>query len=103
MLIDFDPSVEDVLMPAELAMKFMVWVGYFNGMDLEKGKSFSRYEGFSAKDAERLDRLQDVLFRCFEPESVGAAMRSLKQARNNSEPCPFSEESLNELFGKRAR
>ena len=42
MLIDFDPTVEDVLMPAELAMKFM-----------------------------------------------------------NGEPCPFSEESLNEIFGTR--
>jgi len=98
-MIDFDPSVKDVLMPQDLAMKFMIWAGYYNGLDLVKGQSFARFGKFSGSDVERLDRLQTVLFKCFQQESVSAAMRSIRQARINGEPCPFPEESLNELFG----
>lgn len=31
-MIDFDPSVKDVLMPSDLAMKFMIWAAFFNGL-----------------------------------------------------------------------
>jgi len=99
-MIDFDPNVEDVLMPQDLAMKFMIWAGYYNGLSLEKGKSFGRFGKFTGSDILRLDRLQNVLFKCFDAPSVESAMKSIKQAKINGEQCPFSEESLNELFGK---
>ena len=91
-------------MPQDVAMKFMIWAGYYNGLELQKGSSFSRFTRngrplFSMADAERLDRLQDVLFKCFDCVSVSRSMESLRKAKELGEPCPFSEESLNELFG----
>lgn len=104
-MIDFDPETQIALMPQDVAMKFMVWAGYYNGLDLEEGSSFKRFlkDGrplFAKADAERLDRLQDVLFKCFDCVSVSRAMANLKKAKETGEPCPFPEESLDELFGK---
>ena len=104
-MIDFDPKTQIALMPQDVAMKFMTWASYYNGLDLVPGKSFSSFfdDGkplFSKEDAARLDRLKDVLFKCFEPTSVASATAALKRAKELGEPCPYSEESLNALFGK---
>lgn len=103
-MIDFDPSTQIALMSQYIAMKFMIWEGYYNGLELQEGSSFSRFMRngrplFAKADAERLDRLQDVLFKCFDCVSVSRSMASLKKAKEIGEPCPYSEESLNELFG----
>lgn len=104
-MIDFDPERQIAIMPQDLAMKFMVWAGFYNSLELSPCKSFSRFSRngkalFSKADSDRLDRLQKVLFDCFEPASISSAMESLKKAKDSGEPCPFPEESLNELFGK---
>ena len=103
-MIDFDPSNQIALMSQDIAMKFMIWAGYYNGLELQEGSSFSRFMRngrslFAKADAERLDRLQDVLFKCFDCVSVSRSMASLKKAKELGEPCPFTEESLNALFG----
>ena len=102
-MIDFDPTTQIALMPQDVAMKFMIWAGYYNGLELQEGSSFSRFTRngrplFAKADAERLDRLQDVLFKCFDCVSVSRSMASLKKAKVLGEPCPFTEESLNLLF-----
>ena len=104
-MIDFDPNTQEALMPADTAMKFMTWAGYYNGLDLVPGKSFADFKRdgrslFAKSDAERLDRLTGVLFKCFEPASVANAMAVLKHAKALGEPCPFPEESLDSLFGR---
>lgn len=104
MMIDFDPNTQIALMPQDVAMKFMTWASYYNGLDLLPGKSFACFSRngkplFAKADAERLDRLKSVLFKCFEPASVANATASLKRARELGEPCPFPEESLNAIFG----
>jgi len=99
-MIDFDPNIEDVLMPQDLAMKFMIWAGYYNDLTLMPDCSFGRFGKFTGADILRLDRLQSVLFKCFDSASVDAAMKNIRQAKINGEQCPFSEDSLNELFGK---
>ena len=103
-MIDFDPNTQIALMPQDIAMKFMIWASYYNGLELQEGGSFSRFRKkgrplFAKADAERLDRLQDVLYKCFDCVSVSRSMASLKKARELGEPCPFTEESLNALFG----
>lgn len=98
-MIDFDPKQGDVLMSQDVAMKFIIWAVYFKGLELDRGKSFARFEKFSPSDVERLDRLQVALFKCFEPESVKAASENLKKAKESGEVCPFPEEYLNSLFG----
>lgn len=91
-------------MSADTAMKFMVWASYYNEIELSPGKSFTdcSKDGkpmFGKKDAGRLDRLKDALFKCFEPSSVASAMSAMQKAKEYGEPCPFTEESLNDLFG----
>lgn len=103
-MIDFDPNTQDALMPADTAMRFMTWASYYNGLDLTPGKSFADFSRngkrlFAKEEAARLDRLKGVLFKCFEPVSVANATAALKRAKALGEPCPFTEASLNALFG----
>ena len=103
-MIDFNPDTQDALMPADTAMRFMTWASYYNGLDLTPWKSFADFSRngkrlFAKEDAARLDRLKGVLFKCFEPASVANATAALKRAKELGEPCPFTEESLNALFG----
>ena len=91
-------------MPADTAMKFMIWASYYNGLELAPEVSFADMtrDGkhlFGEEDAARLDRLKDVLFKCFEACSVSKSIAAMKKAKEVGEQCPFSEESLNALFG----
>lgn len=88
-------------MSQDLAMKFLVWSAYYNGIVPDADTSFSSYGCFSSTDAQRLDRIKDALFKCFGSASVAGACAQLMKAKQLGETCPFSEASLNELFGSR--
>lgn len=100
-MIDFDPKTQEAFLSQDLAMKFLVWAAYYNGIVPEENRSFGTYGLFADIDAQRLDRIKDALFKCFGSASVAAACAQMKKAKQLGEPCPFGEESLNELFGKR--
>jgi len=99
-MIDFNPNEGEVLMSQDIAMKFMVWAGYYNDLVLEPGMSFARFGKFTGADIYRLDNIQNVLFKCFDPASVARSMNSIRRAKACGEQCPYSEESLNGIFGK---
>ena len=106
-MIDFDPRTQEAIMTPDVAMKFLIWAAYFNGIEPEPSKSFGSYmkKGsgtplFSQADAERLDRLKEALFKCFDAPSVARSVAQLKQAKVNGEQCPFPEDMLNMMFGK---
>ncbi|MCQ2229299.1 MAG: hypothetical protein MJZ13_06095 [Bacteroidales bacterium] len=104
-MIDFDPTTQDIIMPPDMAMRFLIWAAYFNGIEPMVGKSFADYANgsgekmFAAADAARLDRLQVALFQCFDRQSVANSVAQLRMARVRGEQCPYSEESLNQMFG----
>lgn len=103
-MIDFNPEKQEAIMSQELAMKFLVWAVYYNGLELSEACSFLSYKNndgtkkFAKADAERLDRIKDVLFKCFGASSVRNASLQMKKARELGEQCPFTLESLNQLF-----
>lgn len=78
-MIDFDPKTQEAFLSQDLAMKFLVWAAYYNGIVPEENRSFGTYGLFA---------------------SVAAACAQMKKAKQLVEPCPFGEASLNELFGK---
>ena len=93
------------MMTPDLAMRFLVWSSYYNGLEPKCGKSFARFKNssgedlFSLADIQRLDRVQEALFRCFDPPSVKRSVEQMKLAKERNESCPFSLEELNFLFG----
>ena len=99
-MIDFDPNTQEAFLTQDLAMKFLVWATYYNGIVPEENTSFASYGLFSTADAQRLDRIKDALFKCFGTSSVAGACAQMTKAKHLGEPCPFSEASLNDLFGK---
>lgn len=100
-MIDFDPNTQEAFLSQDLAMKFLVWAAYYNGIVPAADTSFASYGCFSDADAQRLDRIKDALFKCFGNASVAGASAQMMKAKQLGEPCPFSEASLNELFGRR--
>lgn len=93
------------MMTPDLAMRFLAWAAFYNGIEPKCGKSFARFrnsegqELFTDYDSQRLDRVQEALFKCFDPPSVKRAVSQMKKAKELGEPCPFSIEELNFLFG----
>ncbi len=93
------------MMTPDLAMRFLVWASYYHDLEPKCGKSFARFKNnqggdlFSLADSMRLDRVQEALFRCFDPPSVKRSCAQMKLAKEKNEPCPFSLEELNFLFG----
>lgn len=105
-MVDFDSNTQDVVMTPDLAMRFLAWAAFFNGVEPKCGRSFGRFvhsDGspmFAADDVARLDRLQEALFKCFDPPSVKNAVAQVRLAKEKGETCPFSESELDFLFGK---
>lgn len=103
-MIDFDPSINDVILPPDLAMQFLVWAVYYNGIELKEDTSFSSYACngkalFAPEDAARLDRIKAALFKCFDQGSVDRSSAQLRKAKALGEICPFPKPALDALFG----
>jgi hypothetical protein len=65
-----------------------------------KDMSYKDCGKFSDSDAERLDELKDMLFKCFEEDSVVNACKQFQLAKVRQEPCPFPQASLDSMFAK---
>lgn len=59
-----------ILMTPEVAMQFMVWSYFYHDVLPERNISYSVCGKFSDEDIARLDELKDMLFKCFEEQSV---------------------------------
>ena len=92
--------MNSILMTPDIAMQFMVWSYYYHNILPEKNVSYSKSGKFSEEDAKRLDELKDMLFKCFEEESVINACKQFQLAKVRHEPCPFPQDTLDTMFAK---
>ena len=92
--------MQEILMTPDVCMRFLVWSYYYHDVMPEKTVSYRVCGKFSEADSERLDELKDMLFRCFEEESVVNACRQFQMAKVRQEPCPFSQHELDGMFAK---
>lgn len=85
-------------MTPDLCMRFLVWSYYFHEVMPQKGVSFKACGKFSEADSLRLDELQEMLFKCFEEQSVMNACKQFQMAKMRQEPCPFTQNELDAMF-----
>ena len=89
-----------LLLTPDIAMKLMVWIYFYHYILPEKNVSYSKCGKFSEEDTKRLDELKDMLFKCFEEESVNNACKQFQLAKVRQEPCPFPQATLDNMFAK---
>lgn len=92
--------MQEVIMTPDVCMRFLVWSYYYHDVMPEKGMSYKASGKFTDEDAERLDGLKEMLFRCFEEQSVFNACRQFQLAKVRQEPCPFTQTELDMMFAK---
>ena len=92
--------MQEVLMTPDLCMRFLIWSYYYHDIIPEQGKSYSVSGKFAETDVERLDQLNETLFRCFVASSVINAIHHFQEAKRRQEPCPFSQGELDAMFAK---
>lgn len=90
--------MQNIIMTPEVCMKFLVWSFYYHSVMPEKGVSYKVCGKFSDSDAERMDELKDLLFKCFEEQSVVNACHQFQLAKMRQEPCPFTQSELDLMF-----
>lgn len=90
--------MQNIIMTPDVCMKFLVWSFYFHSVLPEKNVSYKDCGKFSDDDAERLDELKDLLFKCFEEQSVVNACHQFQLAKIRQEPCPFTQNELDGMF-----
>lgn len=90
--------MEEILMTPEVGMQFLVWSYYYHNVMPEKNVSYKSYGKFSEADVERLDELKEMLFKCFEEQSIINACKQFQLAKVRQEPCPFPQELLDSMF-----
>lgn len=84
-------------------MQFLVWSYYYHDIMPEKSVSYRNCGKFADADVEKLDELKDMLFKCFEEESVLNACHQFQLAKIRHEPCPFPQSTLDAMFAKEIR
>ena len=92
--------MEEILMTPDVAMKFMVWSYYYHDVLPQKEVSYAVCGKFLTADVERLDEMKDMLFKCFEEDSVHRACQQFQMAKARQEPCPFPQEVLDVMFAR---
>lgn len=92
--------MQEILMTPDMCMRFLVWSYYYHEIIPEKGRSYKTYGKFADADAERMDELKAMLFKCFEEQSVVNACRQFQLAKVRQEPCPFAQSELDKMFAK---
>lgn len=92
--------MDAVLMTPEVAMQFMVWSYFYHDVLPKKNISYAKCGKFPEADVPRLDELKDMLFKCYEEQSVRNACGQFQMAKVRHEPCPFPQEALDKMFAK---
>ena len=92
-----------LLLTPDTALQFMVWSYFYHDVLPEKNVSYSKCGKFSDEDVKRLDELKDMLFQCFEEDSVFNACKQFQLAKVRKEPCPFPQETLDNMFAHEKR
>lgn len=92
--------MEEILMTPDTGMQFLIWSYYYHDIVPSKNRSYKDYNKFSDADVVHLDELKDMLFKCFEEDSVVNACKQFRMAKMNNEPCPFSQNDLDAIFAK---
>ena len=92
--------MDEILMTPDVAMQFMVWSYYYHDVMPEKTVSYAKSGKFSNEDVKRLDELKEMLFKCFEEQSVLNACKQFQMAKVRKEPCPFPQSTLDNMFAK---
>lgn len=92
--------MQEILMTPDVCMQFLVWSYYYHDILPQKDVSYKTYNRFSVQDAERIDQLKDMLFRCFEEQSVLNACHQFQLAKQQGEQCPFTQQTLDAMFAK---
>ena len=87
-------------MTPDVAMRFMVWSYFYHDVMPEKNVSYANCRKFSVEDVKRLDELKEMLFKCFEEQSVFNACKQFQMAKVRHEPCPFPQATLDNMFAK---
>lgn len=85
-------------MTPDVGMRFLVWSYYYHDILPQKERSYATYGKFSADDVLHLDELKDMLFKCFEEQSVANACKQFQMAKVRQEPCPFTQAELDHMF-----
>lgn len=85
-------------MTPDVCMRFLVWSYYYHNIMPEKAVSFKVCGKFTDDDCQRLDELKEMLFKCFEEQSVVNACHQFQMAKIRQEPCPFSQAELDDMF-----
>lgn len=92
--------MQEILMTPDVCMRFLVWSYYYHDVIPIPAISYKVCGKFSDSDAEHLDELKDMLFKCFEEQSVINACKQFQIAKVRKEPCPFSQVELDNMFAK---
>ena len=92
--------MQEILMTPDVCMRFLVWSYYYHDVLPQKAVSYRACGKFSDADAQRLDELKAMLFKCFEEQSVVNACKQVQLAKVRREPCPFSQSELDGMFAK---
>lgn len=85
-------------MTPDVCMRFLVWSYYYHDVLPEKSVSYKACGKFAEADCTRLDELKDMLFKCFEEQSVMNACRQFQLAKVRHEACPFPQDELDRMF-----
>lgn len=90
--------MQEILMTPDVCMRFLVWSYYYHDVMPQKLVSYKDCGKFADADAKRLDELKEMLFKCFEEQSVENACKQFQLAKVRQEPCPFSQLELDNMF-----
>lgn len=78
--------MQETLMSPDVCMRFLVWSYYYHEVMPLASVSYKTYGKFTDEDAMRLDELKDMLFKCFEEQSVVNACKQFQMAKVRHEP-----------------
>lgn len=92
--------MQEIIMTPDVCMRFLVWSYYYHEVVPQKGVSYEECGLFPEADIDRLDTLQETLFKCFEEDSIVSACHQFRLAKLRNEPCPFSQDDLDRMFAK---
>lgn len=87
-------------MTPDVGMRFLVWSYYYHDILPLKDRSYATYGKFTTDDVRHLDELKEMLFKCFEEQSVANACKQFQMAKVRQEPCPFTQAELDRMFAQ---
>lgn len=91
---------QEIIITPIFCLQFIVWSYYYHNILPISSCDYRSLCRFSPNDADRLNLIKNAIIEFYTEQSIKKACQNFDKAKEEGEPCPFTQQFLDAIFAK---